>query len=96
LNKPITGIGVMEALVMASVWKHAEKQESVTVPEVFKDTHEAHRRAYTSIMTVMTRLAKKGLLEVDKSYIPYRYKPTMSKEEFRTTLHEDVDKILGE
>jgi len=51
----------LEAEVMAVVWHH----DAITVREVFEhlNAQAARQRAYTTFMTVMRRLAAKGVLE---------------------------------
>ena len=57
--------------------------ESATVRDVHKALQTRTRRlAYTTVMTVMTRLAEKGLLERTPEGNAYRYTPRLSQEEF--------------
>lgn len=53
--------------------------------------------AYTTVMTVMTRLAAKGLLHRDPGPRPHRYRPAVSRDEFLSGLSRRViDDLLAD
>jgi BlaI family penicillinase repressor len=53
-------------------------------------------RAYTTIMTIMDRLARKGVVERFKSGRAYIYRPRMSAEEARTqALGQVLENFFG-
>jgi BlaI family penicillinase repressor len=53
-------------------------------------------RAYTTIMTIMDRLARKGVVERRKTGRAYVYRPNLSAEEARTqALGQVVDGFFG-
>lgn len=55
---------------------------AVTVREVFEALYERRRLAYTTVMSTMARLARKGLLVAEKSGPAYLYRAALSREEF--------------
>lgn len=63
-----------------------------------RDVHErlAERDlAYTTVMTVMSRLAEKGLLKKVKDGAAYVYSPVVSREEFtRSTVGTVLSELL--
>jgi hypothetical protein len=72
-------LGDLEADVMEAIWARGE----ATVHDVHERLAGADRElAYTTVMTVMSRLAEKGLLERRKDGAAYLYMPAASKEEF--------------
>lgn len=71
-------LGELELDVMRVVWE----RESMTVRDVLEALAETRSLAYTTVMTVMSRLAGKGLLVVDKQGKTYHYRPAYSREEF--------------
>lgn len=84
-------LGGLEIEIMPIVWRNGK----VTVKDVFEEMYEKHKLAYTTIMTVMNRLAKKGILEQDRSTIPYVYSAAISKQDMAAKmLDEVVDKVL--
>ncbi|HEU4453361.1 MAG TPA: BlaI/MecI/CopY family transcriptional regulator [Longimicrobium sp.] len=74
-------LGDLEADVMEAIWARGR----ATVHDVHERLTAADRDlAYTTVMTVMSRLADKGLLEKRKDGAAYVYMPAASKEEFTT------------
>ena len=73
---------------MKIIWERGE----ITV----RDVHDllAHKRpiAYTTVMTVMSRLARKKLLRRRKSGAQYVYRPALSNDEF---VGEAIVSMLG-
>lgn len=55
---------------------------TVTVREVFEALYERRRLAYTTVMSTMARLARKGLLVAEKSGPAYLYRAALSRDEF--------------
>lgn len=88
---PFTGIGSLEADILAIVWEH----ERTTVREVYETLRERRQIAYTTVMTVMNNLVKKGLLAQDKSNIAYVYTPAIpGREVAHIVLDSVVDRLL--
>jgi predicted transcriptional regulator len=74
-------LGDLEAEIMELIWA-APAGQGITVREIFEVLYERRRLAYTTVMSTMTRLAKKGLLRVEKAEQAYVYSPTLNQEEF--------------
>lgn len=74
-------LGDLEAEIMEHMW--ACDCASV------RDVHEKVRDrplAYTTVMTVMTRLAVKGLLDKEKEGKHYKYRTTVTRIEFEESV----------
>ncbi len=86
-------LGELELAIMEHIWGHGGE---VDVPHV----HECLRRdrdlAYTTVMTVMTRLYEKGLLERSEEKRPYQYRPAVSREDYSAGLMLDVLEEFGD
>ena len=82
-------LGDLESDIMEIVW--ARKEASV------RDVHlrlESQRDlAYTTVMTVMSRLAEKGLLRKRKDGAAFLYSPALSREAFTNGV---VGRLIGE
>jgi len=67
-----------------------------TVREI-RDSLAARRpRAYTTIMTIMDRLARKGVVERRKVGRAYMYRPNLSAEDARTqALGQVIENFFG-
>jgi len=65
--------------------------EGVSVRDIYEILRTRRPVAYTTIMTTMSRLAKKDLLSVEKANQSYVYRATLSRKEFTDRL---VDRLL--
>jgi predicted transcriptional regulator len=74
-------LGDLEAEIMELIWSRPDKQ-GTTVRDVFEVLYERRRLAYTTIMSTMTRLARKGLLRAEKADQAYVYYPIFTQDEF--------------
>jgi predicted transcriptional regulator len=88
---PFTGIGSLEADILAVVWELGE----TTVRRVYETLRARRQIAYTTVMTVMNNLVKKHLLTQDRSAIAYIYAPAIpGREVAQTVLESVVDRLL--
>ncbi|RKH46219.1 BlaI/MecI/CopY family transcriptional regulator [Corallococcus sicarius] len=79
-------LGTLEAAVMKVVWTQAH----VTAREVCDRMTGRKERAYTTIMTTMDRLHRKGLLVREKDGLAWRYTPALSQPEFEKALADGI------
>ena len=77
-------LGALEREVMALMWRDGE----ATVGEVHRALGEP--KAYTTVMTTLDRLYKKGLLARRKSRRAFLYSPRVTREEFEQGVAEDI------
>lgn len=78
---------------MNVVWQHPP----ATARDVCDRLTGARERAYTTVMTTLDRLHRKGLLERQKDGVAWRYEPTMSKLTYERALADQLaTKILAE
>ena len=75
-------LGDLETDVMSVVWEKGQ----ATVQDVQQALRPRRPLAYTTVMTVMSRLAKKGLLKPRKVGRGYVYSPKASKEKIGTSM----------
>lgn len=73
-----TLLGELELAIMRVAWGRAE----VTVRDVLEVLKKKRSLAYTTVMTVMSRLAEKGLLLAEKRGKTHYYRATQSRAEF--------------
>lgn len=83
-------LGELEKEVMDVVWKNSSP---VTVREVLERISKKRKVAYTTVMTIMTRLVAKGLLK-RKLYDnkAYTYQVVYSKGKFLTKTSKQIIK----
>ncbi len=82
----INALGDLEMDIMGIVWS----RERTTVKDVFEIMYQRRGLAYTTIMTVMNRLAIKGILEQDKATVPYVYAPLVQRDQIAHSMVDDV------
>ncbi|OUZ07213.1 hypothetical protein BHE97_17010 [Aeromicrobium sp. PE09-221] len=80
-------LGQLETVVMQRLWDWGR---SVSVREVVEDLHKERRIAYTTVMTVLDNLHRKGLVHREKHGRAYQYHAVMSREAHTAGLLEDV------
>jgi predicted transcriptional regulator len=83
-KRSFEALGPLESPVMDLVWR----QSHVTAREVCDLLTGRKERAYTTIMTTLDRLHRKGLLLREKEGLAWRYRPALSKAEFERALAE--------
>lgn len=79
-------LGPLETAVMERLWKRRQ----ATVRDVVDDLSRTRLLAYTTVMTIMTRLHAKGLLTRDRDGKTYVYRPAFSRDEHRAKLSGDL------
>ncbi len=77
------GFGDLEALIMGLVWDHGAP---VTVREVLGELRQDRDIAYTTVMSTMDNLHRKGWLARTKDGKAYRYVATASRAEYSARL----------
>lgn len=76
-------LGELEFAIMDFVWKQAKL---VTVPDVHEHLLKSRKLAYTSTMTVMSRLFEKGLLNRREDRRPYAYWAKVGRDDYSADL----------
>ncbi|OQQ30627.1 transcriptional regulator [Prescottella equi] len=83
----MAGLGELERAVMDHLW-------SVTEPQTVRQVHEAlatrRELAYTTVMTVLQRLAKKHLVIQQRDDRAHRYLPMHGRDELVASLMVDA------
>lgn len=75
----MTSLGSLEQAIMTVLWEHADADRGLTVREVL-DRLDDRDPAYTTVMTVLSRLATKGLTTRARDGRAWRYTPVSSRE----------------
>ncbi|GIK83687.1 MAG: penicillinase repressor [Patescibacteria group bacterium] len=79
-------LGPLEHQIMDIVWK----QKKATVYSVVEELCQEKKLAYTTVMTVMSRLTKKGVLSREKKGKTFYYHPRLGKEKFIHSLVQNT------
>jgi len=86
-------LGQLEAAVMERVWAG---DRPVLVREVLEDLQQDRPLAYTTVMTVMDNLHKKGFLSRERQGRAYAYRAMRSREEHTAEIMEEVLAAAGD
>ncbi|MBI1281335.1 MAG: BlaI/MecI/CopY family transcriptional regulator [Anaerolineaceae bacterium] len=94
-NKPGQGLqkflGELELAVMEVIWE----REPLNVADVLATLNkQKHNLAYTSVMTVMSRLVEKGWLKAEKRGRAFFYRTVYSRQEAEAAAVGDVVRAL--
>jgi predicted transcriptional regulator len=79
----VRGFGDLESVIMHMVWDH---DSPVTVRELLGELRQERAIAYTTVMSTMDNLHRKGWLARAKDGKAYRYTATASREEYSARL----------
>jgi predicted transcriptional regulator len=83
----VRGFGDLESVIMQMIWDHARP---VTVRELFDELSQDRVIAYTTVMSTMDNLHRKGWLTRAKEGKAYRYTATASREEYSARLMREA------
>ncbi len=81
-----------ELEIMKVVWE----RESATVRDVYETLRERRQIAYTTVMTMMRILERKGHLKVSRADRAFVYRPARARQRVLAEMvHEFVDRVFG-
>jgi predicted transcriptional regulator len=83
----VRGFGDLETVIMHMVW---DRGSPVTVRELLDDLRRERAIAYTTVMSTMDNLHRKGWLARAKDGKAYRYTATASREEYSARLMQEA------
>jgi len=90
-------LGDLERAVMDLLWEHPEAITANTLrdllsqrPSVSGNDHDSRPLAVTTVLTVLSRLEKKGLVERERSSRPHRYRSVTSRADHTAELMLEV------
>jgi predicted transcriptional regulator len=89
----VRGFGELETVIMDRVWEHGAP---VTVREIFGELRRERAIAYTTVMSTMDNLHRKGWLARDKDGKAYRYTAVASREEYSARLMREAMAEAGD
>jgi predicted transcriptional regulator len=84
---PVRQLGQLEAVVMARLWS---SDRPVSVRDVVEDLRQEREIAYTTVLTVLDHLRRKGMVSREKQGRAYRYRPRLTREAHTAALMEEA------
>lgn len=96
-STPRNRLGDLERAVMEQLWAAADgRPEGLTVREVHDAIGVERGLAYTTLMTVLDRMAKKALVTRERDGRAWRYQAASSREELTSeALHHTLGELAG-
>jgi Predicted transcriptional regulator len=79
-------LGPLETEIMQILWE----DDRSTVKKVHRKLSQQREIAYTTVMTTMSRLHEKGVLDRHREGLAYVYSPAINEEEFVTMVVQQV------
>ena len=86
-------MGQLETAVMERLWSY---DDGVVVREVLEDMQKDRTIAYTTVMTVLDNLHRKGMVRREKDGRAYRYWPAYTREQHTAALMENALAASGD
>src|ERR1700753_353385 len=86
-------LGDLEREVMTQLWAAGEP---LTVRAVHERLSHDRDLAYTTVMTLLDRLAKRGVVKQEKADRAYRYWPAQTREEMTAAVMMDALSATGD
>lgn len=84
-------LGDLQAAVMEIFWR----RESATVREVADELNERRALAYTTVLTLVSRLWSRGLLTREPEGRGFRYRAAKTRDEFLADLSDElIDRLF--
>ncbi len=92
MPKPLQVLTEQELEIMKVVWE----RESSTVRDVYETLRAQRQIAYTTVMTMMRILERKGHLKVSRADRAYVYRPARPRQRvLGEMVREFVDRVFG-
>lgn len=90
--RSVLELAPLELACMNALWSLGD----ATVREIRGRMSESRPRAYTTIMTIMDRLARKGIVERQRAGRAWRYSPNLTAEDARShAIAQVVEGFFG-
>lgn len=89
----VRGFGELEAVIMDRLWT---RNAVSTVRDIFDELSQDRQIAYTTVMSTMDNLHRKGILTRERVAQAYHYRPVMTREEYSATLMRASFDPLGD
>jgi BlaI family penicillinase repressor len=93
-KKTVPELGPLEFKLLRILWKH----DSLTAPQVLEEYNREAKTplAYTTVMTLLGRLADKGALKVNRERQPYRFSAAITREQMLRQRVRDFVNVFFE
>ena len=80
-------LGELEAVLMDRLWA---VDGTATVREIWEGMRQHREIAYTTVMSTLDNLFRKGFLDRERDGRAYRYRPVVSRAQYRAELMQQA------
>lgn len=87
------GLGELEETVMGVLW---QARSPITVRDVLSEINRSRALAYTTVLTVLDNLHRKGWVQRELSGRAYRYRPAQARQEAAARALRDLLTSTGD
>lgn len=87
------GLGDLEGAAMDALWRSGEP---MSVREVLTELNRSRRLAYTTVMTVLDNLHRKGWVDRELNSRAYRYTPREDRQEAASRAVRELLQFSGD
>ena len=92
MTDPIEALGLLQQEVMDEVWRMGQ----ATVADVHARLAQRRKIAYTTVLTTMRNLERRGMLLHEQQGKAFLYRPTMPREQYAAgTVKAFVARVFG-
>lgn len=92
MSQTIEALGQLQQEVMDEVWR----MEEATVADVHERLARRRKIAYTTVLTTMRNLERRGMLTHEQQGKAFLYRPTMPREQYAAgTVRSFVERVFG-
>jgi predicted transcriptional regulator len=93
-KKAVPELGPLEFKLLRILWKH----DSLTAPQALEEYNRGADTplAYTTVMTLLGRMAEKNVLAVNREHQPYRFAAAISREQMLRQRVRDFINVFFE
>jgi len=93
-NPKAKGLNVFMGSTESRLMELAWEKKSLTVKKALFFLEDQNKPAYTTVMTILSRLAEKGFLKRHKQGKVFVYEPTLTQKEFLKERLECINRCL--
>lgn len=90
----VKALSECEEMVMRVIWESNNELDTISILNIFNQKFDKDWRAQT-ILTVITRLQKKGWLDIQGGRKCHRYVPIVSYEDYRKEKLKEVLELFN-
>ena len=91
-GRSFLGLGPLEVEVLALLWDG--DAEGVTVRDLYEQLRAQRPIAYTTVVSELLSLTRKGLLDCDSSDTAYRYRAAVPPQLVRGAVLDEIVRVL--